>query len=161
MACEPRGLLNPICRGGDADGEEQGAEPQACRLGMLLSWPQSHPYLITGTELSPIGWERQHAHRQIHEAADLQVHIAPAWSLRSGHNIPTPDHVAVAAFHAGNQRERKKHRIWTGAVCNQGSGTKCPRNLPKKLSSQHPAIFFFLNTFIQLHPNFLRHDYSI
>lgn len=82
---------------------------ECCCLG-----PQSCPYLVTGAKFFPIGREGQHAHCQIHEAADLQVHVAATWSLGSGHNVPTPDHVAVAALHTRSQKEERKAQsvVW-------------------------------------------------
>lgn len=124
-------------------------------LGRPCLGPRSYPYLVAGAKFSPIGRERQHAHRQIHEAANLQVHVAPTWSLGSGHNVSPPDHVAIAALHTRSQREEKAQNLDWGNL-QSGLRNEEPPKLPKKLSN-HPPIIFFLSGFIQLHPSLLRH----
>lgn len=112
--------------------------------------PRSCPYLVAGAEFSPISWERQHAHRQVHEAADLQVHIAPAWSLGSGHSIPTPDHVAVAALHTRSQKEDTESAPGQFAITTQ------EWNAPETSNEAFQAalIIFPSNKLIQLQPSF-------
>lgn len=88
--------------------------------------PRSRSYLVTSAKFSPVGWEGQHAHCQIYEAADLQVHVAATWLLGSSHDVPSPDHIAVAALYTRGQKD-KRHRVGTGAVCKQDSGMNCPR----------------------------------
>lgn len=85
--------------------KNEGQSPKHLGQGCCCIGPRSHPYLVAGAKFSPIGWEGQHAHCQIQEAADLQVHVAATWSLGSGHNVPTPDHVAVAALYTRSQRD--------------------------------------------------------
>lgn len=85
--------------------KNEGQSPKRVGQGCRYISPRNHPYLVAGAEFSPIGWEGQHAHCQIQEAADLQVHVAATRSLGSGHNVPTPDHVAVAALYTRSQRD--------------------------------------------------------
>lgn len=109
-----------------------------CCLG-----PRSRPYLVTGAKFSPIGWEGQHAHCQVHKAADLQVHIASTWSLGRGHNVPTPDHVAVAALHTRSQKDERKAQ--SGDWGHLQSGLR--DGLPQAFQFG-PSNSFFLNEFI-------------
>lgn len=98
----------------------EGQSPKNLGQGCHCINPRNPPYLVAGAEFSPIGWEGQHAHCQIQEAADLQIHVAATRSLGSGHNVPTPDHVAVAALYTRSQRdEGTELGLWQFTVRTQ------------------------------------------
>ena len=104
--------------------------------------PRSHSYLVAGAKFPPVGRKGQHAHRQIHKAADLQVHVAATRSLGCSHDVPTPDHVAIAAFHARSQREQKtKNNLDWGSLQSR-LRTEMPPKPPGKLPNQPPITVF-------------------
>lgn len=141
IACKRCGSSTPHAMVRMLNAEEEEQSHRHASWGCCCLRPRAPPYLVAGAKFPPIGGERQHAHRQIHKAADLQVHVAPTWSLGSGHNIPTPDHVAVAALYTRSQREEEAQNLdWDSVPWR--ARNEMPQKSSKEAFQSAPNNFF-------------------